>query len=108
MTGHSRPAVAEAVVTVDAVEKALGTIRAVDRISFTVHGGEMFGVIGPDGAGKTTLLRLICGLIRADRGEIRVLGANPFRERRAAAGAIGSPLQRIYLSGAWVLDELDV
>ena len=105
MTGHSSPAADEAVVTVDAVEKSFGTIRAVDRISFAVHGGEMFGVIGPDGAGKTTLLRLICGLLRADRGEIRVLGANPFRERRAAAGAIGYLSQRFSLYGDLSIDE---
>ena len=96
---------ADAVVSVDAVEKSFGAIRAVDRISLAVRGGEMFGVIGPDGAGKTTLLRLICGLIRADRGEIRVLGADPFRERRAAAGAIGYLSQRFSLYGDLSIDE---
>ena len=105
MTGLSRPAAGDAVVSVDAVEKSFGTIRAVDRITLGVHGGEMFGVIGPDGAGKTTLLRLICGLIRADRGQIRVLGADPFRERRTAAGAIGYLSQRFSLYGDLSIDE---
>ena len=41
--------------------------------------GEMFGLIGPDGAGKTTTIRLICGLLRADAGTIRVLGLDPVR-----------------------------
>ena len=37
----------------------------------------MFGLIGPDGAGKTTAIRLMCGLLHADAGELRVLGLDP-------------------------------
>ena len=105
MASHSGPARGEPVVAVDAVEKAFGAVRAVDGISLTVLAGEMFGIIGPDGAGKTTLLRLVCGLIRADRGSVRVLGKNPFRERRAAAGAIGYLSQRFSLYGDLSIDE---
>jgi ABC-2 type transport system ATP-binding protein len=105
MAAPPKPPSGEAVVTVDAVEKSFGPVRAVAGISLAVPAGEMFGIIGPDGAGKTTLLRLVCGLIRADRGEIRVLGANPFRERRAAAGAIGYLSQRFSLYGDLTIDE---
>jgi ABC-2 type transport system ATP-binding protein len=105
MATPSRPGAGEPVVTVDAVEKSFGAVRAVDGISLAVQPGEMFGVIGPDGAGKTTLLRLICGLIRADRGDLRVLGADPFRERRAAARAIGYLSQRFSLYGDLSIDE---
>ena len=43
----------------------------------------MFGLIGPDGAGKTTAIRLICGLLHADAGEVRVLGLDPVKDHRA-------------------------
>jgi len=47
---------------------------ALDSIDLEAKSGEVLGVVGPDGAGKTTLLRLIAGLMRADSGEIQVLG----------------------------------
>ena len=105
MAATSKALPGEPVVTVDAVEKSFGTVRAVDGISLAVRAGEMFGIIGPDGAGKTTLMRLVCGLLRADRGDIRVLGANPFRERRAAASSIGYLSQRFSLYGDLSIDE---
>ena len=53
------------------------TRRPCDELSFEVARGEMFGLIGPDGAGKTTSIRLLCGLLHADAGTIRVLGRDP-------------------------------
>ena len=50
------------------------TLVAVDDVSLTVRPGTVLGLIGPDGAGKTTLLRMVAGLLRADSGEVRVLG----------------------------------
>lgn len=47
---------------------------AVDNISFTVRSGEIYGLLGPNGAGKTTALRAIATLIKADSGEITVMG----------------------------------
>ncbi len=52
---------------------------ALDGLSFEIARGEMFGLIGPDGAGKTTAIRLICGLLHADAGDVRVLGHDPAR-----------------------------
>ncbi len=95
----------EIAVAVTEVARSFGDVRAVDGVTLQVKTGEMFGVIGPDGAGKTTLLRLICGLIRANRGEVRVLGADPFRHRRTAAGAIGYLSQRFSLYGDLSIDE---
>ena len=93
------------VVAIDSVHKSFRSTRAVDGISFAVDAGEMFGVIGPDGAGKTTLLRMVCGLLGPDRGSVRVLGSNPFRDRRAAARAIGYLSQRFSLYGDLSIDE---
>jgi ABC-2 type transport system ATP-binding protein len=94
-----------AVIEVAAARKVFGARRAVDDISFEVRRGEMFGVIGPDGAGKTTTLRLVCGLLKADAGSVRVLGADPFREHRVATSSIGYLSQRFSLYGDLSIDE---
>ena len=49
-------------------------IRAVDRVSFRVDPGEVYGLLGPNGAGKTTTLRMILGLLRSDTGFAEVEG----------------------------------
>ena len=48
--------------------------QALDSVSLQVRHGELTALIGPDGAGKTTLMRLIAGLLRADSGQLQVLG----------------------------------
>ena len=65
----------------------------------------MFGLIGPDGAGKTTTIRLICGLLRADAGSIRVLGLDPVREHRGSPTSVGYLSQRFSLYGDLSVDE---
>ncbi|UCF28928.1 MAG: ATP-binding cassette domain-containing protein, partial [Chloroflexota bacterium] len=49
-------------------------IIAVDRVSFEVEQGEIFGVLGPNGSGKSTLIRLIATLLLPDEGHIKVFG----------------------------------
>jgi ABC-2 type transport system ATP-binding protein/sodium transport system ATP-binding protein len=49
-------------------------ILAVDRLSFTVSAGEVYGLLGPNGAGKTTTIRMIVGLLRPDEGYAEVAG----------------------------------
>jgi ABC-2 type transport system ATP-binding protein len=65
----------------------------------------MFGVIGPDGAGKTTAIRLMCGLLHADAGEVRVLGQEPTRDHRRIAERVGYLSQRFSLYGDLTIDE---
>ena len=59
------------VLTVDAIEKQFASLKAVDKLSFDVHAGEIFALIGPNGAGKTTTLRMLTGIIKPDAGSIR-------------------------------------
>jgi ABC-2 type transport system ATP-binding protein len=54
-----------------------GPVVAVDRISFSVKEGEIFGVLGPNGSGKSTLIRLMSTLLLPDEGSITILGQNP-------------------------------
>ncbi|MCS7280224.1 MAG: ABC transporter ATP-binding protein [Desulfobacterota bacterium] len=56
------------------VKKSFGGLRAVDRVSFSVKKGEVFGIMGPNGAGKTTLFNLITGIYRAEEGSIKFKG----------------------------------
>jgi ABC-2 type transport system ATP-binding protein len=89
----------------DRVTKRYGDIVAVNDLSFEVARGEMFGLIGPDGAGKTTTIRLLCGLLHADAGAIRVLGRDPVREHRAMTASVGYLSQRFSLYGDLSIDE---
>lgn len=74
------------ILSVDGLRKRFGSATAVDGVSFSVHSGEIYGLIGPDGAGKTTTMRALCGLILPDAGSIRALGyAIPGDERHMRA-----------------------
>ncbi|HEY2683565.1 MAG TPA: ABC transporter ATP-binding protein [Steroidobacteraceae bacterium] len=59
---------------IDNVRKRFGDRVAVDGVSFKINNGETVGLLGPNGAGKTTTLSMICGLLRADSGSLRVDG----------------------------------
>lgn len=50
-------------LNVSNLSKAFGHVIAVDRISFNISAGEIFGFLGPNGAGKTTTINMICGLL---------------------------------------------
>jgi ABC-2 type transport system ATP-binding protein len=68
------------------LSKNFGTVRAVDGVNLEVREGEIYGLLGPNGAGKTTTLSMICGLLKADAGEVLVQGqsfwSDPLRARR--------------------------
>jgi ABC-2 type transport system ATP-binding protein len=59
---------------VHGLHKRYRELVAVEEVSFTVHPGEMLGLLGPNGAGKTTTVSMIAGLLRPDRGEVRIGG----------------------------------
>jgi ABC-2 type transport system ATP-binding protein len=87
------------------VVKRYGPTTAVDKLSFDVERGEMFGLIGPDGAGKTTSIRLLCGLLHADAGIVRVLGSDPVKQHRQITAKVGYVSQRFSLYGDLSVDE---
>ena len=87
------------------VSKRYGPTVALESLSFETARGEMFGLIGPDGAGKTTAIRLICGLLHADGGEVRVLGLDPVKDHRAITAKVGYLSQRFSLYGDLTIDE---
>ena len=94
-----------AAIEFDGVAKKYGTTQALDAVTLDVRRGEMFGLIGSDGAGKTTAIRLMCGLLGADAGSVRVLGRDPVREHRALTEKVGYLSQRFSLYGDLTIDE---
>lgn len=70
---HAPP---DAAIATEGLSRSFGPVAAVDRISFSVAPGEVFGLIGPDGAGKTTLLRLLAGILDPSEGSAAVAGAD--------------------------------
>src|SRR5262245_29946145 len=56
--------------------KTLKTTLALDNVSLKVAKGEVFGFLGPNGAGKTTLIKILVGIMTADSGSCRVMGAD--------------------------------
>jgi ABC-2 type transport system ATP-binding protein len=92
-------------ISFDRVTKQYGKTTAVNDLSFSVERGEMFGLIGPDGAGKTTTIRLICGLLPATSGTVRVLDLDPVRDHRRLTDSVGYLSQRFSLYGDLSVDE---
>lgn len=70
------PAIAAPAIAAEDLGRRFGRVVAVDRISFRVEPGEVFGLVGPDGAGKTTLLRMLAGVLDASQGRAAVAGAD--------------------------------
>jgi ABC-2 type transport system ATP-binding protein len=69
------------------VRKRFGDVAALDGVDLTVPAGTVYALLGPNGAGKTTLIRSLVGLVKADGGELDVLGVRmPQREVLARIG----------------------
>jgi len=78
-----------ALLRADDLSKRFGDIHAVDRVSFEVSGGEIYGLLGPNGAGKTTTISLVCGLLKPDSGNVVVSGSNFWSDPQAARRIMG-------------------
>jgi ABC-2 type transport system ATP-binding protein len=60
--------------------KNFGAVRALDGLDLTVRAGEVHGFLGPNGAGKSTTIRILLGLVKADSGNVRLLGGDPWTD----------------------------
>lgn len=95
----------EAVVQVRDLVRHFGSFVAVNHISFDVQRGEIFGLLGPNGAGKTTTFRMLCGLLPATSGTLRVAGVDLRRARASARQRIGYVAQKFSLYGQLSVTE---
>lgn len=85
------------VITANNLTKKFGDFTAVDRISFEVHKGEIFGFLGANGAGKTTAMRMLCGLALPTSGEATVAGYDVYKENEKIKKSIGYMSQKFSL-----------
>jgi len=84
-------------VIVKDLTRRFGDFVAVDRVSFDVRTGEIFGLLGANGAGKTTTIRMLAGLLRPSRGEGTVAGWSISRDFDRVKRSIGYMSQRFSL-----------
>ncbi|QFG20262.1 ABC transporter ATP-binding protein [Actinomadura sp. WMMB 499] len=97
-------------IHIEGLVKTYGRTRALDELRLQVSTGEVHGFLGPNGAGKTTTIRVLLGLLRADAGEVRLLGGDPWSEattlHRRLAYVPGDVTLWPGLSGGEVIDLL--
>ena len=72
------------------IKPSYKTVKAVKNISFEVEKGEVIAFIGPNGAGKSTTIKMLTGILYPDKGDIKVLGIDPRKERKKLAYNIGT------------------
>jgi ABC-2 type transport system ATP-binding protein len=77
------------VIVVHELAKNFGKLAAVAGVSFEIHPGEIFGMLGPNGSGKTTTIRMLCGLLAPSAGAATVAGVDVVREPDVVKTRIG-------------------
>jgi ABC-2 type transport system ATP-binding protein len=85
--------------------RRFGAFTAVDRLSFDVRAGEIFGFLGANGAGKSTTIRMLCGLLRPSSGTALVDGLDVARDPEGVKARIGYMSQRFSLYEQLTVDQ---
>ena len=98
-------AATEYAVTVENLEKRFGDFQAVNKVSFQVKRGEIFGFLGPNGAGKSTTMRMLCGIIVPTAGNASVIGFDVFKEAEQIKSNIGYMSQKFSLYEDLTVEE---
>ena len=92
-------------VEVHDLTRRFGAVTAVDRVTFDIRAGEIFGILGPNGSGKTTTIRLLCGLIAPTSGTAHVAGHDVVKSPDRVKAAIGYMSQAFGLYRDLTVDE---
>ncbi len=92
-------------VEVTDLVKCFGDFCAVDRVSFSVRRGEIFGFLGPNGAGKSTIIRILCGLLKPNAGRAIVEGIDVTAAPEEVRRNIGYMSQRFSLYDDLTVEE---
>ncbi len=95
----------DAAIIVRDLVRGFPGVKAVDRLSFEVNYGEIFGLVGPDGAGKTTTMRILAGVLLPDAGTVQVAGFDVVREAESVKERISYMSQRFGLYEDLTVDE---
>jgi ABC-2 type transport system ATP-binding protein len=78
----------EDVLSINGISKSYGRIKALNKVSFAVPGGSVFGILGPNGSGKTTLLSIILDVLIPDEGKFLWFGKPPSPDQRKKIGSL--------------------
>jgi ABC-2 type transport system ATP-binding protein len=92
-------------VTVDNLERRFGSFVAVNRVSFAVNRGEIFGFLGPNGAGKSTTIRMLCGILSPTGGRGTVAGFDIRTQPEQIKANVGYMSQRFSLYQDLTVEE---
>jgi ABC-2 type transport system ATP-binding protein len=95
--GTSSLATGAPAIRIEGLTRRFGALTAVDRLTFSVARGELFGLVGPDGAGKTTTLRMLAGVLKPSEGEAIVGGVGVSRDPDGVKSLIAYMPQRFGL-----------
>lgn len=79
----------EKVIEIMNLTKAYANGRGINEITLDIQKGDIFGFLGPNGAGKTTAMKIMTGLIRPDRGDVRIFGNSVTQEFEKAMEHVG-------------------
>jgi ABC-2 type transport system ATP-binding protein len=102
----AEPLVAEPVVRVEKLSRRFGDRTALHEVDLVLEPGVVLGLVGKNGAGKTTLIQHLLGLLRAQRGSVRVFGLDPVAEPAGVLGRIGYLAEDRNLPGWMTVGEL--
>ncbi|ADY57195.1 ABC transporter related protein [Syntrophobotulus glycolicus DSM 8271] len=83
----------EKVIEITGLTKTYPNHRGIEDINLEIGKGDIFGFLGPNGAGKTTAMKIMTGLIRPDRGDVRIFGHSVLEEYEKATAQVGSIIE---------------
>ena len=96
----------EPVIAVAGLSRHFGARPALDDVTLSIPRGGVYGLVGANGAGKTTLIRHILGLLRAEKGSVRVFGLDPVADPVGVLSRVGYLSEENDLPGWMRVDEL--
>ncbi len=90
-------------ITIENLSKIYKNSRGIEDINLEISQGEIFGFLGPNGAGKTTTMKIMVGLMKADKGDVRINGYSISKDYEKAMKNVGSIIESVtpfpYLTG---------